>query len=189
MFGGPQAQAAFATNGPVLSTGPRASFSVAAWVYLDMLPAPNTNATAVSQDGSVNSAFFLQYIQPHNANIGTWAFARPSKDASQPDADLVHSDQPVELQAWTFLVGVFDGATGQLTLYVNGVLQQSTTATDSSPYPATGDLAIGRGKFGGNWVDWFPGFIRDVEVWNTALSGTQAQHLYAGGSAASGLRC
>jgi hypothetical protein len=187
VFGAPQA--AFTTNGPVLSTGSRASFSVAAWVYLNTLPGLLLNATAVSQDGNVNSAFYLQYIQPHNANIGTWAFARPSKDASQPDADLVHSDQPVKVQAWTFLVGVFDGATGQLQLYVNGVLQQITTATDSSPYPSTGGLAIGRGQFGGDWADWFPGFIRDVEVWDTALSGTQAQQLYTASSAVSQLRC
>lgn len=147
------------TAGPVLATGPGASFTVSAWVYLT---GTSSFATAVSQDGETASAFYLQYSQPNNR----WAFARGARALS--------SAAPT-LRTWTHLVGVYKAGSGQLTLYVNGVRQG--IAHDTSPLASTGVLAIGRGKYGGHYADWFPGQINDVEVFGKALTAGQIRKL------------
>lgn len=75
------------------------------------------------------------------------------------------------LNTWTRLVGVFDAADDQLRLYVNGVLQG--TATDSSPFAATGDLAIGRAQYDGKPADWFQGAAGEIKVYDVALTAAQ----------------
>jgi hypothetical protein len=157
------------TSGPVLNTAAGSSFTVSAWVYLTK---DNGFATAVSQDGSVNSGFYLQYSLADNR----WSFARVKGDSTADDTGVrALSTAPPALDTWTHLVGVYEGSSGQLRLYVNGT--PAGTGTDATPYAANGDLAIGRAQFGGKPVDWFPGDISDVAVFDQALTASQIQAL------------
>jgi hypothetical protein len=63
---------------------------------------------------------------------------------------------------------VFGASAGTLRLYVNGA-SQSSVATPT-PWNATGNLQIGRGKWNGNPADYFTGAIDQVRVDNRALS-------------------
>jgi hypothetical protein len=157
------------TNGPVLSTGPGDSFTVSAWA--DVTVAPASAASAVSQDGTVNSAFSLQLTEPADR----WAFVRASSDGDGSATARALSQSSAALNTWTHLVGVYDAASGTETLYVDGVQQSS--AKDSTPFPADGDLAMGRALSGGNDADWLQGAIRDVEVFSSALDGAQVAEL------------
>ncbi|MEV5753688.1 LamG domain-containing protein [Actinoallomurus sp. NPDC052308] len=157
IFNGKDSQ--LTTAGPVLGTGAGQSFTVSAWVYLTSTA---HFATAVSQDGSTWSTFYLQYVKAGNR----WAFSRNTRSLS--------SAAP-KLRTWTHLVGVYDAGGGQVTLYVNGV-RQSTTR-DTSPVSSTGDLAIGRAKANGKNTDWFPGRINDVKVFSTALTAAQIREI------------
>ncbi len=163
---------AIVTSGPVLDTGPGSSFTVAAVVDLTAIPANGGFATAVSQDGTTDSAFYLQYSGADQR----WAFARAATATSGPASTRALSTSGPVLNTWTRLVGVFDASDNQLRLYVNGVLQG--TATDSAPFAATGDLAIGRGQFDGSPADWFQGAIGEVKVYNTALTTAQVDKIY-----------
>jgi Concanavalin A-like lectin/glucanases superfamily len=150
-----------ATTTSILNTGSGASFTVSAWVYVT---SSHTFATAVSQDSGTDSGFYLQYI---GASDKSWAFSRVT--ANDKTADGIRAMAPgAALRKWTHLVGVYEGSTGQLLLYVNGVLDG--TAVDHEPFAATGSLAIGRAEFGGDLVDWFPGDISDVRVYASALT-------------------
>lgn len=80
------------------------------------------------------------------------------------------------MQKWTDLVGVFNGATNEMQLYVDGVLQD-TTVTDPTPYAAEGDFAIGRAQSNGGASDWVLGAMSSVEAFNTALSPAQVKLL------------
>jgi Concanavalin A-like lectin/glucanases superfamily len=162
----------FVTAGPVLNTGPGTSFTVATWLWMYNAPATGF-ATLVSQDGSTNSGFYLQYA---GVNNGSWAFSRVGSDTSNPTPYRALSDKPAAMRTWIFLTGVFNGATNQLQLYVDGVLQD-TVVTDPTPYAAEGALAMGRGQYNGGAADWYPGLLSNVEVWNTALSGAQIKVL------------
>ena len=170
-FDGSDSQVAAA--GPVLNTGPGASFTVAAWVYLTKAVA--FSATAVSQDsqdGNKNSGFYLQYAGTANQS---WSFTRSSANTSAAAGIEAVSSAPAALNTWVHLVGVYDASDDRLLLYVDGVPQG--TATDTAPYATNGSLVIGRAQFGGDYVDWFPGYIRDVEVFQQALTPAEVKAL------------
>ncbi|MGY5048499.1 protein kinase domain-containing protein [Streptomyces sp. 900105755] len=150
-----------ATAGPVLRTAKGRSFTVSAWVALSKVP--SSFATAVSQDAGDVSGFYLQYSAAENR----WAFARPGLRAlsfTVPKPDV-----------WTHLVGVYEGLRNQLLLYVDGV--QEAGINDSNPVAAHGPLLIGRATTAGTPADWFPGSIKQVQVFQRALTAAQVKAL------------
>jgi hypothetical protein len=151
-----------------LNTGAGASFTVSAWVYLTSTAA---FATAVSQEGTTNSTFYLQYSQTDNA----WAFSRVADDAAGAAGIRALSSAPPATNQWVHLAGVYNAPNGLMTLYVNGAPQG--TATDATPYAGQGGILIGRAQYNGNPSDWFPGMIKNVEVFQQALSAVQVQAL------------
>jgi hypothetical protein len=157
-----------ATAGPVLNTA--GSFTVSAWVRI-----ANTSGwhTAVSQDGVTNSAFFLQY----SAADGKWALAMDTTDADGPGAVRALSTGAPAVNVWTHLTGVYDASAGKLSLYVNGVLQN--TVSYSTAWASHGALAIGRALYAGAKTDYFPGQISDVRVSDTALTAAQISAVYS----------
>jgi hypothetical protein len=165
---------AFTTRGPVLNTGPGHSFTVAAWVWLYANNPADGFATFVSQDGTTNSAFYLQF---DSFNNDEWAFARVSPDSGNPPgAYRVYSDAPAGIKQWTYLVGVYNGATNVMRLYVNGVLQHGAVV-DPAPYSSNGDFVIGRGQYNGQGVNWVLGDESHVVAFSTALNGAQVRLL------------
>jgi hypothetical protein len=152
------------TSGPVLDT--TGNFSVAAWVKLD---STGHFATAVSQDGSSASAFFLQYSAADNR----WAF-------STVEGRALSDTAPVTGQ-WYHLVGVHDAGKGTYTLYVNGQ-PQATVLNQCLGDPSSGPLAVGRGLFGGAKTDYWPGTIDQVHIWDRALSAAEVAALYQSGT-------
>jgi hypothetical protein len=152
------------TSGPIVHTDK--SFTVAAWVRLT----DNThNTTVMAQAGNVNSGFQLYYSKTYDR----WIFNKHVDDTSTTDIARASSDQPPTLNAWTHLVGVYDGGalggTKQIRLYVNGIVQ-STAPTLASVWDATGPLEVGRVKYNSGFQDYFAGDIDDVNIWDRAVS-------------------
>ncbi|MDN3268117.1 LamG-like jellyroll fold domain-containing protein [Streptomyces sp. MA15] len=67
------------------------------------------------------------------------------------------------------LTGVCDSVAGELRLFVNGV--QEGAVRDRILIVSEGPFVIGRGRYGGRPVDHFPGGIKDVMVFDRALTG------------------
>jgi hypothetical protein len=142
----------------------RNNYTVAAWVRLDSL---GGFATAVSQDGAVNSGYFLQYSGQDNR----FAFSFVGIRALAPT--------PPTTGEWYHLVGVRDAAAGALRLYVNGSLAGTASACVGSP--AEGDTVIGRAQYGGSQVDFWRGAIDQVHVYDRALTDAEVTELYSSG--------
>ncbi len=140
------------------------NYSVAAWVRLDSL---GGFATAVSQDGTADSAFFLQYSGADDR----FAFSFVGVRALAP--------APPEPGRWYHLVGVRDVVSGTLKLYVDG--QPVATRTACIGSKATGHTVIGRARFGGNPVDYWRGAIDQVHVYDRALTADEVATLYPSG--------
>jgi hypothetical protein len=149
---------------PIVDTGPGKSFTIAAWVYLRTASAWGT---IVSQDGSVNSGFRLEYDNADNR----WAFTRQGSDSTKSTDHRALSSAPPALNTWTPLVGVFDATSDELLLYVNGQLQGAST--DPTPYATHGSLVFGRSMTGGFDLAWIPGTLGDIRVYDTALTNSQ----------------
>jgi hypothetical protein len=147
------------TGGPVLDT--TKAFSVAAWARLT---STSTYATVVSQDGANVSMFRLEYRAEQDA----WCFSMRRMDTSGGQFSHACATSPPQAGVWTHLVGVYDpGAEHQAMLLVNGV--KAGEAVYTTPWAATGVLAIGR-----SWVSpvpsaLFSGAIDDVRVWQRAV--------------------
>jgi hypothetical protein len=149
-------------DGPVVDTA--GNFSVSAWVKLD---STDRFATAVSQDGTTTSGFYLQYSVADDR----FAFATGEGRAL--------ANQPPATGQWHQLVGVHDANAGTYTLYVDGQ-PQATVWHQATGDPAPGALAVGRAFSGGRNSDFWPGTIDQVQVWNRPLSAAEVAQLYGG---------
>lgn len=148
------------TDGPVLDT--TGSYTVSAWVTLDALP--GNYATAVSQDGRRQaSPFYLQYGQ------GAFAF-------STPDGQRARLETRPELGRWYHLVGVRDGATNQISLYVDG--EKAATVAGGPNYVGSGPLAVGRAKWNGDDTDFWNGSVDEVHAYDKALTAEEVTALH-----------
>ena len=159
------------TAGPVIRTD--RSFSVGGYLRLDrMPPAPHTY-TALSQDGSWLSGFFLGY---RNDDGGRWELYLPSADsATRPGDELVRSSlayRPAPAQ-WTHVFAVYDSGARQVRLYVNGEL--AGTAARTKGFNASGPMLVGRGRDGGQPANFWPGGVDEVRAYNRALSADEIQ--------------
>ncbi|MEY9965362.1 alpha-L-arabinofuranosidase [Streptacidiphilus sp. MAP12-16] len=157
-------------NGTALATGPVVdtshSFSVAAWVKPT---AVSGFQTAVSVDGANVSGYYLQL----RGDTGRFAFTRLAADSVAAAVSTVPATAAPTAGQWYHLVGVDDVAAGRLSLYVNGVLQGSAPYTGN--WQATGDTAIGRGRYNSAPADFFGGGVDDVQVFDHALSADEVQ--------------
>ncbi|NBH09323.1 LamG-like jellyroll fold domain-containing protein [Amycolatopsis sp. SID8362] len=154
---------------PVLDT--TKSFSVSSWVKLDKT---SGFQTFVSVDGTQVSNFFLQFRDDSRR----FAFTRLAGDAPADGVVAGANFDPVAGQ-WYQLTGVFDAAASTLSLYVDGTRQ--TTVAAPAGWAGTGHLVIGRGKYGGNPVDYVDGSIDDVRAYAGALTPADAARLAIAG--------
>ena len=162
---------AFADAGaPVIDTSQ--SFTVSAWVKLTRI---SGYQTAVSVDGDTVSSFFLGLRD----DTKRFAFVRLAGDSTQSGVVTSGTTDPV-VNRWYLLTGVYDATASTLSLYVNGKLQASQAAPPG--WRATGNLVIGRGKYGGASVDWVSGAIDDVRVYQSALPAEEIGELVNSGN-------
>ncbi|WP_281904608.1 LamG-like jellyroll fold domain-containing protein [Phytohabitans aurantiacus] len=136
------------------------SFSATAWARLDKV---GGHYGVVSQDGATTSAFKIE-ADPG----GAWSFAMFTQDVNGGGEARRAIGGTAQVGVWTHLTAVYDAGKGLMSLYVNGVLAASRPHTNAWDHPA-GKLQIGRNKWQGGPVDYFPGAIDDVSVYNRPL--------------------
>jgi hypothetical protein len=153
------------TGAPVLNTA--SDYTASAWVKLDK--ADGAFQTIVSQDGANVSDFFLQYSGADQRFAMSFAGVRALGPVKP------------EVGRWYHLTGVRDTVRGELRLYVDGELAGRTGACLPQAAP-TGNTVIGRGKFGGNPVDYLDGTVDQVHLYDRALSAAEIKDLYASGN-------
>lgn len=154
-----------AVTAPVIDSSQ--SYSVSAWVKANNLTGYQTIA---SIDGTTISPFYLQMQD------GVFQFtARDSDSVSSTPTTVAGGTATVG--AWTHLVGVYDNVAHTISLYKNGVLQNSTAF--SSPWKATGNTVIGRGLWNAGQVDFVNGAIDEVHFYDRVLTAAEIANLAA----------
>lgn len=161
------------------------SYTVSAWVRLagdDTCVLPDRVMTAVGQDGSRNSGFYLGYrvYTENGVKVSRWGFSTASDDTDTEKMTVAKSAEPIDCSAinsWTHLVGVYDEVAKEIRLYVNG---QISDVRPSSGWHASGGLEIGRVKYRGGYVDYFAGDVDDVRVFAGTLTDRQIVNLTLG---------
>ena len=134
------------------------SFTVSAWVNLS---STGGYQTFVSQDGSQVSGFFPQL----RGDTHRFAFTRIAYDAPQGLGTIASASSIIpQPGGWYHLAGVYDSVKQTISLYVNGTLQQTQPFVPN--WQASGPLAVGRGFFNGNKVDFVSGRIDDARIYS-----------------------
>lgn len=148
-------------TGPVVDTSK--TFAVSAWAKADRI---GGYPAVLSLDGNRTSAFQLQATPE-----GKWAFAMFSSDVDGGGSAhyRVYSDRPIQIGVWTHLVAIYDAATLEERLYVNGRLAGSRTRATPA-WAGIGGLSIGRAQFRGAKVDFWNGTIDEVRAYDRSLS-------------------
>ncbi|WP_157440389.1 LamG-like jellyroll fold domain-containing protein [Actinokineospora inagensis] len=146
------------------------SFTVSGWAYLTT---PNGDRSIIAQQGTVGSGYLL------GADISStrWCFRIPRTDTSSPTYDAVYSQAIAQQNGWYHIVGVYQAGAETLKLYVNGVLQDSTTR-GGTKWNATGTVQTGRALRSGSQMDYFYGYLDKIRTIQAALSASQVQDLY-----------
>ncbi|MFP3463980.1 LamG-like jellyroll fold domain-containing protein [Leifsonia sp. SIMBA_070] len=140
------------------------NYSVSAWVRFSKLD--GAFQTIVGEDGDQNSAFFLQ-----------WSGADRKLAFSFAGIRALANDVAVQPNVWYHVVGVRDVTASTLTVYVNGAKAGQASVLGNAD-TATGPLTVGRGKFGGNPVDYLSGAVDDVRAFDRALSADEVAQLF-----------
>ncbi len=159
---------AFTPDGPEFAL--TNSLSVSCWVY----PRAYSHPFATSPQAQiVFRGDDRSGLDPYHLTLsrtGYYAFGVAGPD----DAGVLHA--PAKLNTWAHLLGTLDDATGKLRLYINGKLAAETTTAvrplgglDPNYRPG---IAIGNTQFpqGGRHRQPFDGMIRDVRIYNEAVS-------------------
>ncbi|WP_206749854.1 ricin-type beta-trefoil lectin domain protein [Streptomyces sp. ICBB 8177] len=146
------------------------SFTVSAWVKLNDLSA---NSTFVSQSDTAGAANAFQLY--YSSGAGVWAFDRHDDDTTSTAFTAAYGAK-AQAGVWTHLVGVYDGSSNTLDLYVNGALSASRTF-DGTPWDAAGPVQIGRRLYQGSYGEYANAEISNVELYGAALSPSAVQAL------------
>jgi hypothetical protein len=157
------------TAAPLLDT--TKSFAVSAWARLAATK-PDHACIVATQAGAQRSGFELYY----SASYDRWVFNRYAADTT--DAAIVRSLSTAAPQGgeWAQLLGVYDSVAKTLTLYVNGVRQQSVAYT--TPWNATGGLQIGAGSYEAAPGSFFAGDVDNVQIFDRVVTDQEAQDLF-----------
>ncbi|MFE3886524.1 LamG domain-containing protein [Streptomyces lydicus] len=114
--------------------------------------------TVVSQDGDQASTFYLQYSgQDQNFAFSFTGARTVAEKAGQPRAGR-----------WYHLTGTYRQKDHRMRIYVDGRLAGSREAVGR--VKPTGDVVVGRAKFGGKAADHWKGDVSDVHLYDRELT-------------------
>jgi hypothetical protein len=163
------------------------SYTVEAWAYHSWTAADATAGGAVDPtpravfgvDDSQFSPILLGYRPWNDANgnpHGKWSLL-VSCSASQSCGWFELSDADAANNTWTHLAATYDAATGQITLYVNGVRQNTPefvgTNAGTVGWNGSGQLFVGRGTWTGVHSDPWYGGVAGVRLYSGVRTQSQ----------------
>jgi len=167
-------------NAPALN--PTGSFSLSAWIF----PVADGIGHIIAKWGDAAQWAYQRAYSFHTLSGGRLRFSI-SDDAHQCKAAFHDFDTPagvITLNAWNFVVAVYDQSTGTRQIYVNGVKVAQRTDRPIRITNSVADLAIGA-QINSPIMSHFPfaGVIDEVALFNRVLSQTEIQLIYNAGSA------
>ncbi|MFB7086645.1 LamG-like jellyroll fold domain-containing protein [Streptomyces sp. NPDC056296] len=153
---------------PAVDTG--STFSVSAWVHL--AEQPERDVTVVSQDGVAQPGFALGY----DADTESWSFSIPYSDMQTMGTWKVSGATAVP-GSWTHLIGVYNDATGKMSLFVNGDLIEKAVTARHTVWNADGALQIGRKIALDGYTNHLQGSIADVKLHDRVVTKAEGHGL------------
>lgn len=183
------------TSTPVIESTD--SFSVVSWIRLDSdvlngnlaLEDGNYAVTAVSQDSPTHSIFYLgarTILDENKQKSLYWNFTVSPIDGSETGAlewQHAHAKTALnnqDLDKWVMLVGVCDVPDRCSYIFIPGSGEGGVAYMPDAWefWDARGGLQIGRGKWLGKNVDFWPGSVARTMLFSGALTEADAMAIY-----------
>ncbi|MBX9394829.1 LamG domain-containing protein [Streptomyces sp. TRM72054] len=140
---------------------------------------PERPMTVLSQAGKHTDAFKVRY----DPSVHAWQLVIPQNDeAGAPEtvvSQIVAADGGEGFGH--HLAVVYDDATDQVKLYLDGYTNAGATATLPDGLPSTGALQVGRAAVGDGWGEYLRGDVDEIQAYAGALRDQDVPHLGSGG--------
>jgi hypothetical protein len=146
-----------------------ASITIEAWIYVAAPPGGPNDAGQILFRGDDRLG-----LDPYSLTLIDSSLTFQVTNAANGSVSV--SAPLPGMKQWVFVAGELDGASGAMRLYVNGKLGGFTTTSirPFAPLDAGSRAGLGIGNTqSANYAQYFPGFIDEVRVSNTALSPSQ----------------
>lgn len=124
--------------------------------------------------GDDHSANLLSQFQANSGHTGPFWLEYRNDGSLQAwfrnegNASLVARTK-LPIHTWSHITATYNNQTGEAKIYINGVLKD-TQKRDNGPLQTGKDLFIGTGLGGSIYGGFFNGHIREVRLWNKALT-------------------
>ncbi|CAM3424288.1 LamG-like jellyroll fold domain-containing protein [Stackebrandtia soli] len=161
-----------ATDGPVFRTDD--SFSVSAWARMD---GKTLDFTVVASEAVHRPSTYLKY----KPSTDRWRVTVPDADVVSPGWFIAEDTVSPDVGEWYHLAAVYDAASDELRLYVNGELR-AVSPGPTEPWHVDGRLLLGAAASQAGTEPWSfaDGGIDDVAVYQSALTDSQVDLLSNG---------
>ncbi|MEK6874555.1 MAG: LamG domain-containing protein, partial [Nanoarchaeota archaeon] len=151
---------------------PTTALTLGAWVKPNAFPAwAKVFSLDYRSDGTWTAPYIAYDLMPSAGTTG-----RPTMEvAIGGSLKQITSTVILSTGVWSYLVGTFDGT--NISIYVNGVLANSTSASGTIDYGTSRDLAIGAAS---PYIsqEYFNGSMDELEIYNRALSAAEINQSY-----------
>jgi subtilisin-like proprotein convertase family protein len=156
------------------------SFSIEGWVFCKGYPSAITDGHAqIFYRGDARGS-----LDPYFLCLEPSGVARFHVEDASGTIVEINSPNPIALNQWVHLAGSFDGSSGRMVLYTNGVAAISTNTTVRPFQPLVGDGGVAIGCLSqSNGGQSLNGRIDDLAVYSRAISAAEVHAIFAAGSA------
>ncbi|WP_408646282.1 LamG domain-containing protein [Streptomyces jeddahensis] len=128
---------------------------------------PDRPMTVLSQAGEHTDAFKVRY----DPSVHAWQLVMPQRDEAGAPETVVSQIEAADGGEGTGhrLAVVYDDATDQVKLYLDGNTNADATASLPNGWPSSGALQIGRAKVGDGWGEYLRGDVDELQAYAGAL--------------------
>jgi hypothetical protein len=152
-------------------------FTIEAWIKASAIGA--SYYTLLNRQTAATDRNYFLGVQADAVGVAApGALTFRASSAGVADALRLDGDTVIDDNLWHHTAVTYDGA--DLTIYVDGVIDNSTAETDA-PDLSRGDVMIGSRSDGG--ANFFDGIIDEVRIYNTSLTAFEINESFARGIA------
>ena len=147
--------------------------TISAWVKLDSYGTSGAR-TVVSKWSSVaGQRQYMLTVYPDKANL----YVRRSDDGASIG---LTGNATIQLNSWCYLVGVFNGSTQTMEIYVNGAKDKTSSSGVPAAMASTATKLI-IGGYNNGASEKFSGLVDEVRIYNAALTSSVIRGQYFAG--------
>lgn len=169
------AQQLSVTSNATLQSG-NIDHTVHAWIYPTAAPGSAGIICKADVDSAANAAGYEWMLYTVGSKV-RFLVAKGGNGTGSTNSFSVTSDVDFTLNAWNYVEGYYDAATGTVGVVVNGTVKTGTSTT--TPGTSTGAVRIGTVAAGSSY---FGGRVDEVSFWKRLLTSDERTAQYNGGS-------